>query len=205
MAQHSEPVHSMASIVDRASPLAPATVPIIFLECDGVLATYRCIASDFDEGEPELIHCADAGNAGQTPLERRLLQNLKFVVDATGAHIVLTTTWRAVPEMREFLALALASIGISPDAIIDDTEHLPDAGRGGEVRRWLDKHPQFVDYVVFDEDRLGYEDDTRDASYSTNNLQARLIKTLMRASDPLDEGLTRAKAERAIQMLTNRP
>ena len=195
----------MASNIDRASPPATAAAPIIFLECDGVLATYRCIASDFDEGEPELVHCTAAGNAGQTPLEKRLLQNLKFVVDATGARIVLTTTWRAVPEMREFLALALASIELSPDAIIGDTEHLPDAGRGGEVRRWLDKHPQYAEFVVFDEDRSGYEDDTREASYCANNLQARLVKTLMHASDPLDEGLTRAKAELAIQMLTTRP
>jgi hypothetical protein len=100
---------------------------IIFLDCDGVIATSRCMVLDFEEGDASLfIHPT---KSTQVPLEVRTLRHLQHVVARTGSRIVLTTTWRADPEMRDFLIKGLASQGME-DVVIDDTWHLPEQGRG---------------------------------------------------------------------------
>lgn len=107
---------------------------VVFLDCDGVLATKRCML--YADPCPELLH--DAEGIEDTPLERRCLSELKRVVDETGAKVVLSTTWRLDPEQRRFLVHALEEFGI---VVIGDT---PDSheGRGYQIAAWLREHPE---------------------------------------------------------------
>lgn len=98
---------------------------VIFLDIDGVLNDAPTIMEKDDDlpAEPHLS-C------------------LKQIVDATGAEIVLSSTWR-----RNDVRNKLKTVGLK---FIDRTKELKD--RDTEIREWLDRHPEVTNYVILDDE-----------------------------------------------------
>lgn len=101
---------------------------------------------DDAEGDAELLALAGAPS---------LMANLKFIIDQTGAEIVLSSTWRLEAATRSAVKTRLKTVGLSfidstPDLAAiedgathfelcagDDGEYSPEAERAIEIRRWL--------------------------------------------------------------------
>jgi hypothetical protein len=110
---------------------------------DGVLVNSRSQLMDYEDDDDTLIHDPDGL---PTPIDRRCVDELKRVIEATGASIVLSTTWRLDREMRRFAASSLA-----PHQITGDTPSISGRrwdsgvdgqrrklhGRGAEITAWL--------------------------------------------------------------------
>jgi hypothetical protein len=169
-----------------------------------VLCNSRSQLWEFDTDDHTLIH--DMSGHNHLPLERRCVDELRRVVEATGAVIVLSTAWRLVPSMRNFLVSSL-----QPLRVIDDTRRVkagklvtwgrPEVdtsffGRGAEVSGWVEENNwQVESYCILDDEHA--------ESFATAGLSDRFILTVMRdeASGGAEEGLTTAKADAAIELL----
>ncbi len=108
---------------------------VVFLDVDGVIVPWDC----FDE---------------------TCLQNLKAIIDRTGAVIVLTSTWRLARATRSILVDELEARNIA--APYDD---VPDFGqtssaRVQEILAWLAEHPEVTNWVVLDDEDLAAVDET---------------------------------------------
>lgn len=127
---------------------------VLFLDFDGVLNSDRYIAC--------------CGGAMALDPDKMIL--LKKIVDATGAKIVLTTSWR---EHWEKELACCGSIGREIHGrfgdhgmeIWDKTPQLP-GSREAQIKAWLDNHPEVEGFAVLD-DRL----------LSANFLQRHFVKT----------------------------
>ena len=140
---------------------------VLFLDFDGVLNSYaylrRC-------GEPGL--CLDPDR----------LALLRQIIDATGAKIVLTTSWREhwSPEEPGEIGCIFGGYGLT---VFDKTPILRE-GREREIQAWLAEHPA-ENYVVLD-----------DRFLSADFLDGHLILT-----SNLRDGLDREDARKAIAIL----
>lgn len=106
---------------------------VIFLDVDGVLnsmSTPAWMGDDWD-----------------IPLARPL-QNLKHIVDETGAKIVITSSWREHPLAMRKLELALKVFELQ---IAGETPWM-NLDRPGEINAWLAKHPEVKRYVILDDE-----------------------------------------------------
>jgi len=103
---------------------------IIFLDIDGVLNDAPTIMEK-DNDLPAEPH----------------LSCLKQIVDATGAEIVLSSTWRLFPQSRNDVRNKLKTVGLQ---FIDRTKELRD--RDTEIREWLGRHPEVDNYVILDDE-----------------------------------------------------
>ena len=155
---------------------------VVFLDIDGVLNTVmydRCRI----EGRPE---------------ERIDLSRVKLladIVNATGAKIVLSSTWREdwdrsqelCGEDGRYIDRCLARHGLS---IMDKTPCLDDSDdRRIEILAWLAHHRAEVEsFVILDDIRCGW-----------GELRHRVIIT-----DPYGYGLEEAHVQKAIEILTSR-
>jgi len=191
-----------------APPEEPTGLRVIFLDCDGVLANSRSALMDYESDDDTLVHDPTGMNV---PLEKRCLGELRRVAQATGAVIVLSTTWRVDAGMREFLVSALEPslkvIGDTPsgvDTSNSQRQKLPKSewryGRGAEVAAWLAAHDGKVEsFVILDD---GHAD-----SFAQSGLTDHFVETLLGDSpsiskeDGLKEGLTKAKADACIRIL----
>ena len=89
-------------------------------------------------------------------VENRFIENLKTIIDATNAKVVLSSDWRYsrdFPELKdnEFFELQdkLAEFGIgfygfTPYGGWDST-------RGDEIDAWLKEHPEVENFVILDD------------------------------------------------------
>ncbi len=123
-------------------PLTPAKV--IFLDVDGVLN---------DMNSKSRVSPMIVG------IDKAHVRLLKYIVDQTGAGIVLTSTWKRdwEPHRRsteqpthagKYLANKLFDFGLKP---IDKTkDHEEDRGDG--IRLWLKEHPSVKNFVIIDDD-----------------------------------------------------
>jgi len=103
---------------------------IIFLDIDGVLNDAPTIMEK-DNDLPAEPH----------------LSCLKQIVDATGAEIVLSSTWRLFPQSRNDVRNKLKTVGLQ---FVDRTKELKD--RDTEIREWLSRHPEVDSYVILDDE-----------------------------------------------------
>jgi hypothetical protein len=101
----------------------------IFLDIDGVL---NC---EHTENPRHLPYVVDA----------LLLARLQSVLDATGAAIVLSSTWRYDPA-------GLFSARRYGIPFIDVTPDLPRKPRRDEVTEWLGKHPEVTRFAILDDE-----------------------------------------------------
>ena len=120
---------------------------IIFLDIDGVLNVY---------GSP---YCGVRDEFGDC-FHKTFEDNLRYVIEQTGAEIVISSTWRMaglseMQKMWEMRDLPGKVIDITPDCVqlIDEgiSDFYDKVERGNEIQYWLD-HNKVDNYVIFDDD-----------------------------------------------------
>ena len=142
----------------------------ILLDFDGVLTseswTRQCI-----------FECRRENMFGLDWFDPVCLQALKTIVDATGAGIVVSSSWRELGDenlQRLWTSTPMPGrfLGITPIWILTKRE---------AIEEWIHKH-QEDQYVILDDDSLGF---------------ANQVKTDIRI------GLTNEKAQKAISILND--
>lgn len=123
--------------------------------------------------------------------EEKLLR-LKRIVDATGAKIVLSSTWRYDREdpkyNGDFLELREAFHNVGLDFYDFTPVDAIGVRRGMEIRAWLGLHRGEVDrFIILDDELFDFEE---------RGLLPRLVKTEFG-----DGGLTEAHVQEAIDLL----
>jgi hypothetical protein len=119
---------------------------ILFLDIDGVL-NYRAV---FVPGNP-------------APICPQAWARCKRVIEATGAKIVLSSTWRKGVLGADRHLDKLKSIGLFPLTHADwrTPFNLPPVGegplaeypkRGDEIASWLSDHPEVTHFAIIDDD-----------------------------------------------------
>lgn len=132
---------------------------IVFLDFDGVL---NCITS------PEFT------------IERVFVERLNRILAVTGAHVVISSSWRLEP--REAVG-ALLMNGFA-GGILGGTPYLPGAIRGLEIQTWINAQgTEPESFCILDDDQ------------DMGHLTPFLIKT------SLADGLQDRHVERAIEIL----
>lgn len=147
---------------------------IIFLDIDGVLN-----GNDTDTFAP-------SGAIGVSDNKISLLKN---IIDATGAKIVLSSTWRydrPSGKDYQYLRNKLSEHGIS---IYDYTPDIHSPRRGMEISSWLAKHPEVDNWIVID--------DIEFSDFGRNEFYGHLVITNPHC------GLTEADIEKAIGIFNN--
>lgn len=123
---------------------------VIFLDVDGVLN------SEFSRDKER----NNFDNWMEHEVSEMHVNNLKKIVDATGAQIVLSSSWRfdhPKATGRDFIAdplmkvldRKLKAVGLD---IIDVTPDLRGKIRGAEIQDWLDRHSEVERFVILDDD-----------------------------------------------------
>ena len=164
-------------------------ISVIFLDIDGVLNVF---SHDHDEFGSQF--------------HQHLVDNLRRVIDETGAKIVISSTWRysgleRMQEMWEKRNLPGEVIDITPDCTYLHNEGLfewlDQVERGHEVEYWLNEHPEVGQYVIFD-------DDNDFLPHQRNNF----VRTSDNINHPdcvdIGYGLTSECANRAIRILNGK-
>lgn len=105
---------------------------VIFLDIDGVLNT------------ADLLH-----EGGIHTIAPHLVANLHRIVAATGAEIVLSSTWRLHQENRRRVNQALEPFGMQFSHRTESMRHTP---RRDEIREWLGRHPEVTHFAVIDDE-----------------------------------------------------
>jgi hypothetical protein len=149
---------------------------VIFLDIDGVLN----------------LEGIERDEYGST-FHQEFVNNLKRIVDATDAKIVISSSWRSdgfekMESMWIGRNLPGEVVGITP---FDDDRH-----RGAEIKMFMDKYDKHIDtYVILDDD--------------TDMLEEQ-IDSFVRCSDNEDHnnhihgyGITDEVANKAIKILNN--
>lgn len=163
---------------------------VIFLDFDGVMNTERHIAALREAGQP-------VSDRYGYQFDPEAVYNLRRIIEATGAAVVISSSWRfegeermeALWRERALPGLLLGMTGQQPHpdngpAIAGEKAG---AAKGEEIHGWLKEHAsQPYSYVIFDDD----------ADFRPEQ-QPHFIQT-----DP-HTGITRADAERAINILNS--
>lgn len=110
----------------------PTIRRVLFLDVDGVLNTRP---GSLDEDKLEL---------------------LRHLIVMSGASVVVSSSWRTVPEQYERLLKALAGIGVvpigcTPDLTIEKAGIFLSKDRWQEIQAWLDAHPTVDQWVILDD------------------------------------------------------
>mgnify|MGYP001378568217 CR=1 FL=1 len=121
---------------------------IIFLDIDGVLKTKQGLRRAF----------ARHGRFIPDLLDDQAVRNLNRLIQATGAKIVITSTWRygeTITSLQQILnkkGILGTVIGKSPE--LGGMSDLPthNISRGQEIDRWLEEHTEKINYVIIDDD-----------------------------------------------------
>lgn len=158
---------------------------IIFLDIDGVL---NVIGQGHDE-YGQIFH-------------KHLEDNLRWIIEETGAKIVISSTWRmsglkVMQEMWKKRNLPGEVIGITPDLAEAKTyfslEYYDAVERGHEIQKYIDDN-NIKYYCIIDDDNDMLESQRNNFVRTANNIDH---------SDCVDigYGLTRKCAEQVIEIL----
>lgn len=99
---------------------------VLFLDVDGVLNWNKTVA--------------------YLGINAKMVKRLRRVLNATGAYVVLSSTWRKLPHSY---AAFIRKTGIRP---ISKTPVSPLGIRGREIQQWLSEHPEVTAYAIVDDD-----------------------------------------------------
>ena len=113
---------------------------VVFLDIDGVLVTWRAMATRQQLGLPRPSEAFD---------EEAVAAFNKFI-ERTGALVVISSAWR-YRETKESMQEILSRNGVRCK-VVGLTGIRLDGIRGLEIRDWLQKHKGVTDYVVIDDD-----------------------------------------------------
>ncbi len=150
---------------------------VVFLDFDGVLNSARY----FDElrKAEALVQLVEHDDF----LDRAAVALLDYLVFATDAKIVVSSSWRLSRTVKE-LDETLTSAGLRSGRVIDKTADLQGVPRGNEIKLWVDTHRPASFVILDDDDDMG-------------QLATRLVKTHFQ-----EGGLRAEHVQRAIDMLT---
>lgn len=116
--------------------------PIIFLDFDGVLNTEQYQARLAVDGKPNK-------DAWGPLFDPRAVDNLRMILDTTGASIVISSSWRYIHRLGSLRMMW--EIRELPGEILDalpcGAEYI---SRGEDIECWLNHHGQ-PDYVIIDD------------------------------------------------------
>jgi hypothetical protein len=147
---------------------------IIFLDVDGVINSQDNLRFVYAQTHRQMSGC-------NYPFDKRCLEHLKEIVEATDAYIVITSVWRRDPKHLKILIqkleefdLASRVIGLTP--VLNKT-------RGEEIKAFLSTFSTPVNYVILDDDN------------DVQELEEHLVKTQCKT------GLTSKETEIAIKKL----
>lgn len=149
---------------------------IIFLDIDGVLNNQDI--TNFHKGKvgDEAYDVFDRDDL----FDPKCVNNLNSIIEATGAKIVISSSWRVLFDINELRDI-LANQKVNGE-IIDHTNRFG-CERGHEIQEWLDRHPDVSSFVMLD--------DGTDMAH----LIDRLVNT------DFEKGLEEKHIEEAIKML----
>lgn len=109
--------------------------PVLFLDVDGVLNS----ATFFAENPPMPV----------TSVDPKAVRRIQRVVEATGALVVLSSSWRKQPELVDVLRTAGVPIhDLTPTL----TDRMAAPARCDEILAWLDEHSEVTQYAIIDDD-----------------------------------------------------
>lgn len=110
---------------------------VVFLDIDGVLNSHRtCIAFG---GIPHTT-----ARNGRAALDEVAIRLIGGIVRASGAKVVLSSTWRKHADWLDYgPALDLPIIDRTPSGM---------GPRGREIADWLADHPEVEQYAIIDDD-----------------------------------------------------
>lgn len=152
---------------------------ILFLDIDGVLNSH-----DFWK------RCQELGIVPDDKVDPLAVERLNRLVDATGAKIVVSSTWRLPYVWNRqlgMLATLLQRAGIKGEVIGMTPDHQKSYGRGGEIQAWMLQARQdnidIESFVILDDDN------------DMDHLMGYLVQTKM------TDGLQDHHVETAIQIL----
>ena len=160
---------------------------IIFLDVDGVLNSnwyYKCL---------EDMHGYDKD------IDIEKVKLLKEIVDATGAEIVLSSTWRTLREIDDSSALPMFThlenmLKKHGMTIIDYTPVLS-YNRPAEIKTWLEqKDENYIKNIRF----ISLDDDFRQVEYDFYGLGKCLVQT---SYWQIPGGLQKEHVDKAIKIL----
>ena len=179
----------------------------IFLDVDGVLHPLtpkgHPVGADIidlcDRSDEEMA--ADARKDASfvtrvlpTEFKRSHMEQLKRIVDATGAEIILSSTWREMPSSYAAVTQQLALYNIPPPTgatpVLVSSSHVPPTYRGKrgvEIMLAMEARPHLDAFVVLDDS---------DFTLGSDTLTTERFPKL----DP-EAALTAAKADAAIAIL----
>ncbi|WP_255784549.1 HAD domain-containing protein [Prevotella sp. E2-28] len=151
---------------------------IIFLDFDGVMDT-----AYYDHVLSKLR--LPGNDTFGTVFDPNCVQNLKEIIDKTGADIVVSSSWKHFMTYKDFLDM-WEFRGLP--GFVTDVTPTPDIrrNRGDEIDAWLDECNVECQYVIIDD---------LDATNFNDHQLPRLLVV-----NPFN-GLDESTAERAIQIL----
>lgn len=153
---------------------------VIFLDIDGVLNSEKYYTEHLED-------------MMENPVDRECVKRLKRIVDATGARIVLSSSWRTgwsrkkdqMDELCRKLVEILAEYQLE---IYDKTCILNNGERGREIKFWIKNAPEKVEsFVILDD---------HDFQWEKYRLWKRWVQT-----DYSDGGLQEQDVEKAVKIL----
>ena len=153
---------------------------VIFLDIDGTVNVYST---------KEMFQ-------GYIGIDDKRLDYLKQIIDATGAVIVLSSTWRLgynkdgheFKNHGDYLKRKFSEHGLK---IYDVTPDLGHNGiyRGQEIKQWLSEHEDVENFIIIDDENF---------DFSYEKLGSRWIQTQYYRGDG---GIQPKHVKRAIKML----
>ena len=134
---------------------------------------------------------------------KHFVDNLRTLVNSTGAKIVISSTWRqsglsVMQDMWKDRNYPGEVIDITPDCFTIVNEGICEfydmVDRGHEIKYWLDKHPEVTHYVILDDDNDMLDSQRQNFVRTANNFTH---------TDYIDHGygLTKECTEQAIDIL----
>lgn len=149
---------------------------IIFLDVDGVLNS--------DEYFDKIKNLDIQGIERDIDVEK--IKLLKKAIDATGAEVVLSSSWRYTRN-AQYLKELLSKYGI----YVDSTPYIQNE-RGLEIRKWLSEHQDVEDFVILDDEIFESYDE---------ELMKKLVKISNENGRSFGEGLLLSDVDKIIEKL----
>jgi hypothetical protein len=123
--------------------------PLLFLDIDGVLNSGAFLVGLHQRGKQANVFLVDPREGAVEHIDPVRIERLNRITEATGASIVLSTSWRCLfgPADTETM---LRARGVAAP-IVGATPRIYDEPRGHEIATALLSHPGAT-YVVLDDD-----------------------------------------------------
>jgi len=151
---------------------------ILFLDFDGVLDTYTYDQKLQSEGK------ATKDGYGYV-FDPACVDCLRLIVEATGAEIVVTSTWKEYMSPDDIKDMWAARC--LPGKVTDTTAYVMGGDRGDEIAAWLKEHDgEVLDYAIIDDlDAAAFAEDQRPHLFAVDRLAGLDKDTVARVIDRL--------------------